>query len=98
MANSRSNRSNSKSIFKSIKRTTVTALPVVNKGLTTVGTTAKNVASASIPVVEKGVSVVYGTMATGFDLGLKGAKTVAKGISKKRRNRKSRKSRKSRKH
>ena len=99
MANSRSNRSNSKSIFKSIKRTTVTALPVVNKGLTTVGTTAKNVASASIPVVEKGVSVVYGTMATGFDLGVKGAKTVAKGVSKRRRSRRQRKSsRKSRRH
>ena len=98
MAKSRSNR---KSIVKSIKTTTEQTLPVVNTGLTTVGTTARKVASASIPIVEKGVSVVYGTMATGFDLGVKGAKTVAKGVkivSKKRRHKKSKKSRKSRKH
>ena len=82
MAKSRSNR---KSVIKSISKTTEKALPVVNQGLTTVGKTAKNVAQQSIPIVEKGVSTVYGTMATGFDLGVKGAKTVAKGISKKRR-------------
>jgi hypothetical protein len=50
-----------------------------------VGSTAKNVASASIPVIEKGVSAVYGTMATGLDLGVKGAKSIAKGMSKRRR-------------
>ena len=33
-------------------------------------------------VVEKGVSAVYGTMATGLDLGVKGVKSVAKGVSK----------------
>ncbi len=77
MAKSRSNR---KSVIKTIAKTTETALPMVNKGLNTVGTTAKNVASASIPIVEKGVSAVYGTMASGFDLGMKGVKTVAKGV------------------
>jgi DNA-binding MarR family transcriptional regulator len=59
-------------------------------------------AEVSIPVVEKGVSTIYGTMATGFDLGVKGAKTVAKGVSKRRRSRRqrksSRKSRRNRKH
>ena len=80
--NSRSNR---KSIINSITKTTGRALPVVDKGLTTVGNTAKNVAEISIPVVEKGVSTIYGTMATGFDLGVKGAKSVAKGVTKKRR-------------
>ena len=83
MAKSRS--SGRKSIIKTIGKTTERALPVVDNGLKTVGTTAKNVAKTSIPVVEKGVSTVYGAMATGFDLGVKGAKTVAKGVTKKRR-------------
>jgi hypothetical protein len=81
MAKSRSNR---KSIVKRITKTTEKALPIVDKGLKTVGTTAKGVAEKSIPVIEKGVSTVYGTMATGFDLGVKGAKSVAKGVTKKR--------------
>jgi hypothetical protein len=78
MAKSRSNR---KSL---IKRITKKTLPVVNKGLKTIGNTAKNVAEKSIPIIEKGVSTVYGTMATGFDLGVKGANTVAKGITNKK--------------
>jgi hypothetical protein len=77
MAKSRSNR---KSVIKTITKTTESALPVVNKGLNTVGKTAKDVTSASIPIVEKGVSAVYGTMASGFDLGIKGVKKVAKGV------------------
>ena len=77
MAKSRSNR---KSVLKTLTKTTESALPVMNKGLNTVGTTAKNVVSASIPIVEKGVSAVYGTMANGFDLGIKGVKKVASGV------------------
>jgi hypothetical protein len=77
------------SVMKSVKSVANKALPAVNKGLQTVGTTAKNVASASIPIVEKGVSAVYGTMATGLDLGVKGAKTIAKGMSKRRTSRRS---------
>jgi hypothetical protein len=88
MAKSRNNRKN---VLKTVAKTTEKALPVVNEGLTTVGKTAKTVATKSIPVVEKGVSTVYGTLATGFDLGVKGAKTVAKGISKKRRSKSHRK-------
>ena len=42
----------------------------------------------SAPIVEKGVSVVYGTMAKGFDLGIQGVKTVAKGMSKRRHSKK----------
>ena len=71
------------SVMKSIKKTTQKALPIVNKGLTTVGKTAKAAATASIPVIEKGVGVVYGTMATGLDLGVKSVKSVTKGMSKK---------------
>ena len=84
MGKSRRTRS---SVVSTITKTANQALPAVNKGLKTVGTTAKSVASASLPVIEKGVSVVYGTMATGLDLGVKGVKSVAKGMSKIRRSR-----------
>lgn len=73
-------RRNVRSVMKTIKKTTSRALPVVDNGLKTVGTATKVVLKKSIPVVEKGVSAVYGTMATGFDLGIKGVKKVAKGV------------------
>jgi len=69
-----------KNVGKGLKK----ALPVVDKGLKKVGTAAKDVAVKSAPIVEKGVSLVYGTMAKGFDLGVQGVKTVSKGMSKKR--------------
>jgi hypothetical protein len=92
MAKSRKNRSSG--MLKKIKKTTVSALPVVGKGLKDVGVLAKGVAVKSAPVVEKGVSSVYGTLATGFNLGEKGVKSVAKGVSKRRRSKGGRKSRK----
>ena len=73
-------RRNVRSVMKTLKKTTSRALPVVDNGLKTVGTATKVVLKKSIPVVEKGVSAVYGTMATGFDLGIKGVKKVAKGV------------------
>jgi len=79
MVKSHKNRNN---IIKNIKKTTDKALPIVNKGLKTVGETAKVVAVKSVPIIEKGVSAVYGTMATGLDLGVKGVKNVAKGLKK----------------
>ena len=95
MAKSRSNR---KSVINTITKRTKEALPVLGKGLKTIGKTAKNVTSASAPVLEEGLSVVYRTMAQGFDLGVKGVKSVAKGVkmTKKRRHKKGgrRKSRK----
>ena len=75
-------RFNRKSLMKSVKNTSAKALPVIDKGLKSVGTTAKYVAVKSAPLVEKGVSAVYGTMAKGFDLGVKGVKTLAKGAKK----------------
>lgn len=66
------------SIIKTIDRTASKTLPVVDKSLKTVGIAAKDVAEASIPIVEKGVSAVYGTMATGLDLGVEGVKSVSK--------------------
>ena len=79
-----------KSVGKGIISTSKKALPVVDKGLTKVGNVTKDVAVKSAPIIENGVSVVYGTMAKGFDLGVQGARTVAKGISKKRRSKKGR--------
>jgi phage-related protein len=77
------------SVFKTITTTTGKALPVVNNGLNTVGSVAKGVAVKSIPVIQSGVSTVYGTMSNGLDLGVRGVKTVARGINlnKKRRTR-----------
>ena len=76
--------------MKMLKNTSKSAA----RGLKKVGSVTKNVIASSAPIVEKGVSKVYGTLATGFDLGVKGAKSVASGVSKmtkrKRSNRKSR--------
>ena len=75
------------------------AIPLVHNGLNTVGLTAKGIAYKSKPILEKGVSSVYKTIATGFDLGLKGTKSVAKGVksfTQKRRRHRRRKS--SRRH
>ena len=77
---SRTRRNRSVSILKKLKKSSSSALPMVDKGLTTVGMAAKGIASKSKPIVEKGVSAVYGTIATGFDLGIKGSKSVAKGV------------------
>jgi len=65
-------------VMKTVNETANEALPVVDKGLQTVGTTAKDVAQSSIPLVEAGVSRVYGTMARGLDLGIEGVQTVSK--------------------
>jgi hypothetical protein len=96
MAKSRNNR---KSIVKTITSTTESALPVVNKGLNTVGIVAQNVTEKSAPFVKKGISAVYGTMATGFDLGVKGVAKGVKIVSKKRRSRRNKKhTRRNKKH
>jgi hypothetical protein len=63
-------------------------IPVVNSGLKTVGTSVKVVAEKSAPVVEKGISGVYGALATGFDMGVKGVQSGVTMMSKKRRNKK----------
>ena len=85
--------------FTSLAKMTESALPVVGKGLKTVGYTAKGVIVKSAPLVENGASAVYGSLATGFDMGIKGAKTVAKGISTKTRSGRKRKNkRKTRKN
>jgi hypothetical protein len=95
---SKSRRNRKSSLLNNISKTSARALPALGKGLKTVGIAAKDVAVKSTPVIEKGVSTVYGTIATGFDLGVKGAKNVAMGLkqgTKKRRTKKHRSARKS---
>jgi len=88
-----------KKILKYSEKTSKKALSSVNKGLKKVGKTSKYLAKEAVPVVEKGVSEVYGTMATGFDLGVKGIKKVSKSMSNKKHKRKVKgKTRRRRKH
>ena len=60
------------------------ALPVVESGLQKVGETVEFAAKKSAPVINKGVEGIYGTLATGFDMGVKGVK---KGIKMRQRSR-----------
>lgn len=77
MTKSRS-KSKKSGIMKRLKKTTSKAVPMVKSGLKSVGATVKNVAIKSAPTVNKGLEGVYGALATGFDMGVKG---VSKGIS-----------------
>ena len=88
-------KSSKKNILKRFKKTTKNVIPVVESGLKTVGTTAKNVSMKAKPYVEKGVSSIYGVLATGFDMGVKG---VSKGVNVVASNLSSKKSKKMRKH
>jgi hypothetical protein len=80
MAKTRKNRSRQNFLNK-ITNTGKKAIPV----LKTVGNTAKGVAVKSAPIIEKGVSKIYGTMAKGFDLGVKGVQGITSKMTKKRR-------------
>ena len=98
-------RMNRKSVVKSIKKSitniSTRVLPAVNKGLNTVGSTTTNLVKKSAPIIEKGVSSIYGTMTTGFDLGVKGVKNITKRVksmSKKNRGKKGGRRRRTRKH
>ena len=85
----KSSRNRKSSFLKNIKNTSSKALPVLGKGLETVGTTAKHVAVDSAPIIERGVSTVYGTLASGFDLGVKGVKSTFKNRTKRNHRRRS---------
>lgn len=82
MAKTRKNHSKKnhsrKSYLKSIKTTTKKVLPVVNSGLKTVGKSVQK----SAPIVEKGIAGIYGALATGFDMGIKGVKSISKKYKK----------------
>jgi hypothetical protein len=98
--NIRKSRRNKSSLLKKIQKTSKQIIPVADKSLQHVGNTAKNVAVKTAPMIEKGVSAVYGTLATGFDLGVKGSKNIIKNVSKmtQNKNSKKRRAKKTRKH
>lgn len=73
------------SSLKNIKKTVNKTLPIVDKGIKTIGSNAKHIAKVSVPIVENGVSIVYETMATGVDLGVKEAKKMSSKMSKRKR-------------
>ena len=84
------------SFIKTTSNNVNKTLPVVNNGINT----AANVAKETIPIVEKGISQVYGTMNTGFNLGVKEVKNVGTGIKslKKKMTRSKRRSTRRRRH
>ena len=57
-----------KKLQKTVSANTTKTLTKVNRGLENIGNAAKQ----SAPIVEKGVAGVYDTLATGFDMGVKG--------------------------
>jgi hypothetical protein len=89
--------------MKSLKKTSSKVLPSINRGISTIGKTTRTVAESSIPLVEKGMSAVYGTMATGADVGMKTLAKTSKMVSlkggrRKRTHRKRRTSRRRKSH
>jgi hypothetical protein len=90
---SRRNRSSKKgrkgTILRKIRNTSRRVIPVVASGVKKIGSTVENVAMKSAPLVNKGLDNIYGTLATGFDMGIKGVKKginmTAKGIRSRRR-------------
>lgn len=84
MANSMKTKKRQSSTFRNLKKTSSRVLPVVNKGLSKVGTFTKGAVKTSIPVVTKGVAAVYNSIARGFNLGVKGARSASKRIARRR--------------
>jgi len=60
--------------FKNLKRRTTRAIPIVASGLKKVGSNVKNITMKSKPAVEKGLGVIYKSVISGLDFGLKGIK------------------------
>ena len=69
-------------LLKSFNNTSSKAVPMVKSGLKSVGSTVKSVAIKSAPTVNKGLEGVYGALATGFDMGIKGVNKGVSSISK----------------
>ncbi len=87
----RSSRKSKKNLYGSLKKTTKRAIPVVASGIKTVGKTTVKVVEKTAPIVEKGVGRVYGVLAEGFDMGVKGLKKTASVMQKNKKTRKHRK-------
>lgn len=82
--------------MKNLSKTTNKAIPYVKKGLKDVGTVTMSVTKKATPVIEKGLGVVYGTLASGFDLGVKGLKKGINFVSTGSKSKIARKSKKNR--
>jgi hypothetical protein len=76
--------------IKKIGRTTKRVLPVVKKGLSTIGQNVKSAASSSEPAIKQGFKTIYGTLATGFNMGVNKLSTFGKSGAKHRSKRRSR--------
>ena len=57
-------------IIKNIGKTTKRVLPIVKTGLSTIGQNVKVAATKSEPAIKQGFKSIYGTLATGFNMGL----------------------------
>jgi hypothetical protein len=64
-------------IIKNIGRTTKRVLPVVKTGLSTIGQNVKYAANKSEPAIKQGFKSIYGTLATGFNMGLNKLSTLS---------------------
>jgi hypothetical protein len=71
-------------IIKNIGRTTKKVLPVVKTGLSTIGQNVKYAANKSEPAIKQGFKTIYGTLATGFNMGLNKLSTFGKSYAKRR--------------
>jgi hypothetical protein len=79
MAKTKSRRNRGKkSLFKTIRTSTSKAIPAVASGLKNIGRGVKNITMKSKPTIEKGLGDIYGSVLSGFNLGVKGVK---KGIN-----------------
>jgi hypothetical protein len=82
------------------KKSSKNGIRMVTSGVKNVGSTVLNVGKKATPVVEKGVGVIYDTLSSGFNLGVKGIKKGINFVSQKSKKNRSKKSRKnkSRRH
>jgi hypothetical protein len=76
--NNQSKKRRRMNVFKKLKKTTIRALPIVESGLKKVGKSVEFAAEKSAPIVNKGLEGIYGTLATGFEMGAKRVKNVIK--------------------
>jgi hypothetical protein len=74
---SRSSKKRTTGIIKNIGKTTKRVLPIVKSGLSTIGQNVKVAATKSEPAIKQGFKSIYGTLATGFNMGLNKLSTLS---------------------
>jgi hypothetical protein len=82
---SRSSKRRRTGIIKNIGKTTKRVLPIVKTGLSTIGQNVKVAASKSEPAIKQGFKSIYGTLATGFNMGINKLSSTFKKNGAKRR-------------